>query len=204
MRPSRVSFVVLLSFASLVVAVASMVSFAQADRPLGAVAAPAVDPSADAEQRRVEAEARAEQEQRARLAREAAIRAKVSPAGLSWPHLEMITSHFGQRRSGFHHGMDLLCSKSGGEPIYAAHSGHVITAGTLPIYGRAVILQQGATKTLYAHMWRLNVRQGQSVRRGDVLGYCGSTGRSTNPHLHFEVYRNGEPVNPLPQLPSWR
>lgn len=149
--------------------------------------------------------ARLEAERRAELARrDAAIRAKVSRFGLSWPHVNMITSPFGPRRRGSHSGMDILCSPTGGEPIYAAAPGTVIAAANMPVYGRAAIIRhQDGTKTLYAHMWSVKVRAGQWVDRGAVLGTCGSTGNSTNPHLHFEYYRNGRPVNPHHHLPAW-
>ncbi|HVL89876.1 MAG TPA: peptidoglycan DD-metalloendopeptidase family protein [Actinomycetota bacterium] len=155
---------------------------------------------------RIEAERLAEKQRREaeKQRREAAIRAKVSRYGLSWPHVDMITSHFGNRRRGFHNGMDILCSKTGGEPIFAAAPGRVIASNNMPVYGRAVILQhQNGTKTLYAHMWSLRVRAGEWVERGQVVGTCGSTGNSTNPHLHFEFYRNGRTVNPLHHLPAW-
>lgn len=132
------------------------------------------------------------------------VRRKVSRAGLSWPRVDMITSHFGRRRSGKHSGMDILCSRKGGEPIFAANNGRVHTARTMPIYGKAVILVHGGqTKTLYAHLSWISVRAGQQVRRGQVIGYCGSTGNSTAPHLHFEYYRGGRPINPLHYLPAW-
>lgn len=147
-------------------------------------------------------QARIEEERRlAEVRRVEAIRAKVSPFGLSWPHVNAITSYWGYRHSGFHHGMDIRCST--GEPIYAAVDGLVTTATTLPLYGVAVILQSGANRTLYAHMSRLSVVAGQQVRRGQQIGLCGSTGNSTGPHLHFEVYINGQVVNPLPRLPAW-
>lgn len=151
------------------------------------------------EKARLEAERRAEAQRR-----DAGIRAKVSRFGLSWPHVDMITSHFGPRRRGTHSGMDILCSKQGGEPIHAAAPGRVTSATTMPVYGRAAIIShQNGTRTLYAHMWSVKVRAGQWVERGQVIGTCGSTGNSTNPHLHFEFYRNGRPVNPLHHLPAW-
>lgn len=136
---------------------------------------------------------------------EQAIRAKVSRSGLSWPRVDMITSHFGPRRRGSHHGMDILCSRQGGEPIYAAAPGRVVTASTLPIYGRAAVVQHpNGTRTLYAHMWSVKVHAGDRVERGQAIGTCGSTGNSTAPHLHFEFYLKGRPVNPLHHLPAWK
>lgn len=142
--------------------------------------------------------------ERAKRERIEAIRRKVSPEGLSWPRVDRITSYWGQRRRGFHHGTDIACSKGGWDPIYAAADGRVMVAGTLPVYGRAIILQNSPTmRTLYGHMWSLKVKAGDWVRRGQIIGACGSTGLSTGPHLHFEVYRDGKAVDPLPRLPAW-
>lgn len=156
------------------------------------------------EMRAIEQErARIEHEKRER-ARIEAIRKKVSREGLSWPRVDRITSYWGLRRSGFRHGTDIACSKGGWDPIYAAADGRVAVAAYLPIYGRAIILQNSPTmRTLYGHMWSLKVKAGDWVRRGQVIGACGSTGNSTGPHLHFEVYRDGKPVDPLPRLPAW-
>jgi len=63
------------------------------------------------------------------------------------------------------------------------------------------ISHSDGSQTLYAHMSALNVQEGQTVSKGDQIGACGSTGRSTGPHLHFEVRRNGTHVNPLAYLP---
>ncbi|WP_025294858.1 peptidoglycan DD-metalloendopeptidase family protein [Sphingomonas sanxanigenens] len=111
------------------------------------------------------------------------------------------TSGFGMRRhpllgySRFHRGMDFGAAY--GTPIYAATDGTVTFAGRHGGHGNYVMLKHGGgIATAYAHMSRIGVRYGQKVNRGQVIGYVGSTGLSTGPHLHYEVYRNGTPINP--------
>ncbi|MBE9049314.1 peptidoglycan DD-metalloendopeptidase family protein [Nostocales cyanobacterium LEGE 11386] len=99
----------------------------------------------------------------------------------------------GYRR--FHSGLDFAASY--GSRIRAADSGTVIFAGWYGGYGRTVIIDHGTNMTtLYAHASELYVSEGQSVERGQAIAAVGSTGLSTGPHLHFEVRRNGSPVNP--------
>ncbi|WP_041233837.1 murein hydrolase activator EnvC family protein [Cylindrospermum stagnale] len=99
----------------------------------------------------------------------------------------------GYRR--FHSGLDFAAGY--GSTIRAADSGTVIFAGWYGGYGRAVIINHGrGMTTLYAHSSELYVSEGQSVQRGQAIAAVGSTGFSTGPHLHFEVRRNGTPVNP--------
>lgn len=103
----------------------------------------------------------------------------------------------GYRR--FHSGLDFAASH--GAKIRAADSGNVIFAGWFGGYGRTVIIDHGNNKTtLYAHASELYVYEGQSVQRGQAIASVGSTGLSTGPHLHFEVRRNGTPVNPAEYL----
>ncbi|MGI8575674.1 MAG: murein hydrolase activator EnvC family protein [Egibacteraceae bacterium] len=104
---------------------------------------------------------------------------------------------FGTRR--FHAGMDTGAPT--GTPIHAAQSGVVYSAGSLGGYGNAVILDHGGgLTTLYAHQSQVAVSAGQTVARGEVIGYVGSTGYSTGPHLHFEVRVGGEAREPLEWL----
>jgi len=116
-----------------------------------------------------------------------------------------ISSGFGNRvhpilgYSRFHAGVDF--SASYGSTIRAADSGRVIFSGWYGGYGQAVVLDHGnGLSTLYAHASRLFVREGQIVEQGQPVAAVGSTGLSTGPHLHFEVRRNGNPVNPMGYL----
>lgn len=144
----------------------------------------------------------AEARRRAAAARERALLARASRHGLSWPRIDVITSGFGLRRSGFHHGIDIRCNPKGGEPIHAANRGRVVVAGALPIYGNAVVIEHpNHMRTLYGHLSGFKVRRGQTVERGQVVGRCGTTGHSTAPHLHFEIYSWGRVINPTPVLP---
>lgn len=105
----------------------------------------------------------------------------------------------GGRRA--HKGVDLAAPA--GTPIRASADGVVERADWFAGYGLYVALEHGGQiETRYGHMSRLNVAAGQSVRKGDVIGYVGSTGRSTGPHLHYEVRIAGEAVNPVPYLQS--
>ncbi len=116
-----------------------------------------------------------------------------------------ITSPFGPRidpvsgASGFHPGIDFHADL--GTPIHACRSGDVIIAGPEGGYGNAAVIDHGGNMaTLYAHQWAVAVHEGQHVNAGDVIGYVGSTGYSTGPHLHFEVRLSGVPVNPAPYI----
>lgn len=113
-----------------------------------------------------------------------------------------MTSPFGERfhpilgYMRFHKGVDLAAAA--GTPIVAAADGRVLSAGWAGGYGRAVtIAHAGGIETRYGHMSRLAAYAGELVHRGEVIGYVGSSGLSTGPHLHFEVTRNGQAVNPL-------
>ncbi|WP_420606120.1 M23 family metallopeptidase [Novosphingopyxis sp.] len=113
-----------------------------------------------------------------------------------------VTSGFGRRfhpvlgYARMHSGVDLRAHY--GDPIYAAADGTVTYSGRHGGHGNYVKLQHsGGIATGYAHMSRIAARSGQSVRRGQIIGYVGSTGLSTGPHLHYELYRGGRAVNPL-------
>lgn len=96
----------------------------------------------------------------------------------------------------FHEGMDF--SASIGTPIYATGNGTVVKAGWQSGYGRIVKINHGyGYETWYAHMNKINVRVGQKVVRGEVIGEVGNTGKSTGPHLHYEVHVKGRVVNPV-------
>ena len=122
-----------------------------------------------------------------------------SAAGLVWPVNAGITSPFGWRWGRMHEGLDLGAPY--GAPIAAAAPGTVIYAGWLGGYGNLVVIDHGGgVATAYGHQSRISVSVGQQVAQGETIGYVGSTGHSTGPHLHFEVRVNGQPVDPLGYL----
>jgi murein DD-endopeptidase MepM/ murein hydrolase activator NlpD len=97
----------------------------------------------------------------------------------------------------FHYGMDFTAKT--GTPIFATGDGVVLKAdNSLSGYGNHIEINHGfGYITLYAHLSKYNCRPGQRVKRGDIIGYVGSTGRSEAPHLHYEVLKNGERINPI-------
>jgi len=118
-----------------------------------------------------------------------------------WPVRGLVTSPFGVRTSPYgegpemHAGLDIAARY--GAPVAAAGGGQVIFAGREAGYGGLVIVDHGGrTDTLYGHLSALYVREGQQIRRGQVLGAVGATGRATGAHLHYEVRVNGTPVDP--------
>lgn len=124
---------------------------------------------------------------------------------LSWPVNGPITSPFGYRTHPifgttiYHSGIDIGVDE--GTLVHAADSGTVSYSGWLGGYGYAVIVDHGrGISTLYAHNSDLAVSEGQSVSKGQVIAYAGSTGYSTGPHVHFEVRVNGEPTDPMGYL----
>lgn len=121
--------------------------------------------------------------------------------GFQWPVHGWVTSHFGPRRSGFHHGVDVACRR--GIKVRTAKAGRVLLARALPVYGKAVIVRHpGGYTTLYGHMNRLFVRPGQRLHDRRVIGACGSTGNSTGNHVHFELRHKGRYLKPGHFLPS--
>jgi len=123
-----------------------------------------------------------------------------------WPVQGWISSEFGWRHpfrtrtggrsSAWHTGIDIASSK--GTPIIAAGNGKVVSSGYMSGYGKTLIIDHGNNiETLYAHCSKLYVKKGDTVSRGDIIAAIGSTGRSTGPHIHFEVKVNGVRKNPL-------
>ncbi|MGY8973441.1 MAG: M23 family metallopeptidase [Sphingomonadales bacterium] len=103
----------------------------------------------------------------------------------------------GGRRS--HKGVDL--SAPTGTPIYATADGYISKAEWFSSYGKYVSIEHGANlQTRFAHMSDIAVTAGSRVKKGDIIGYVGSTGRSTGPHLHYEVRIDGKAVNPVPYM----
>jgi murein DD-endopeptidase MepM/ murein hydrolase activator NlpD len=122
--------------------------------------------------------------------------------GMAWPCDGSAGSPFGMRVHPItgvrrmHTGVDIRCANM--QPIYAAEDATVVAAGWRGGYGNAVILDHGGgLGTLYAHQSSVAVQTGQRVERGQVVGYVGSTGMSTGPHLHFEVRISGSPTDPM-------
>jgi len=112
-----------------------------------------------------------------------------------------MSSGYGMRRhpvlgyNKMHKGIDFAART--GTPIYAAGDGVIEKAGWVGGYGKYVKIRHNSKlKTAYAHMSKMKVKSGQRVKQGDVIGYVGTTGRSTGPHLHYEVHSNGRQVNP--------
>ncbi len=129
-----------------------------------------------------------------------------SSGGGSWgyplPYRATVTSAYGWRthpitgKQSFHNGVDLAAGS--GTAIYAVRSGTVTTATYSSVYGYYVTVNHGdGYSSLYAHMTDYVVSNGQYVEKGQLLGYVGSTGWSTGPHLHFTIYYNGSTVNPM-------
>ncbi|MCW2714343.1 MAG: peptidase [Frankiales bacterium] len=170
------------------------------------------------------AEARRQAEAAARERAAAAARAQAKAAGrpappaaapaasgartgtMLWPAPGRLTSRFGNRvhplfgSTRFHAGLDI--GGGMGAKVSAADGGTVIAAGPASGYGTLVVVSHGTVdgrdlSTAYAHMGTISVRSGQDVSRGQQLGTIGNEGNSTGPHLHFEVRRNGDPVDPL-------
>jgi murein DD-endopeptidase MepM/ murein hydrolase activator NlpD len=119
-----------------------------------------------------------------------------------WPAQGWLTDAFGYRRDpftgqpDFHPALDISADR--GDRVYATASGTVKTAGYSGAYGNLVTIDHGfGLVTRYGHLLRTAVKPGQRLERGDVLGYVGATGRATGSHLHFEIWVDGKPVNPL-------
>jgi murein DD-endopeptidase MepM/ murein hydrolase activator NlpD len=117
-------------------------------------------------------------------------------AALGWPVKGVLYQRFGAAGNRRHDGIDLAAPE--GTPVVAAADGTVLFAGRQAGYGSIVILRHDATLvTLYAHASALLVREGQSVRRGQPIARVGQTGKTSGPHLHFEVREGTRPRNPL-------
>jgi murein DD-endopeptidase MepM/ murein hydrolase activator NlpD len=119
---------------------------------------------------------------------------------LRWPVRGVITSPFGKRWGKVHDGIDIGAPR--GSSVAAVADGEVVFSDNHGAYGNVVIVRhKGGMMTVYAHAERNLVRQGDRVRAGQTIARVGSTGRSTGPHLHFEVRRGVHPENPMQFLP---
>ena len=122
-----------------------------------------------------------------------------------WPTHGWLSSSMGNRADpltgerDFHPGLDISADK--GDPVYATADGKVSSAAMAGNYGNLVIIDHGyGIETRYGHLSAFKVRDGQAVKRGDLLGLVGATGRTTGSHLHYEVRANGRILNPLQLL----
>jgi murein DD-endopeptidase MepM/ murein hydrolase activator NlpD len=122
-----------------------------------------------------------------------------------WPTHGWLSSSMGNRsdpftgEKDFHPGLDISADK--GDPVYATADGTVVNASAAGNYGNLVVLDHGfGLETRYGHLSAFKVKAGQTVKRGDLLGLVGSTGRATSSHLHYEVRANGRILNPLQLL----
>lgn len=124
------------------------------------------------------------------------------PASSTYPKIGSIFGYRRDpftRRARFHSGVDIKARW--GDPIGASHPGTVQFAGWYHGYGNLIIVDHGGgVTTYYAHLSSFEVEVGDKVQRGVIIGYAGSTGRATSPHLHYEVRLGGDPVNPLQPL----
>jgi murein DD-endopeptidase MepM/ murein hydrolase activator NlpD len=119
-----------------------------------------------------------------------------------WPLAGWLSSGFGKRSdpltggADFHAGLDIAADR--GTPARATADGTVESAGYNGDYGNAVLINHGfGISTRFGHLSAFAVHAGQQIHRGEVVGYVGSTGRTTGPHLHYEILLNGQPINPL-------
>ena len=122
-----------------------------------------------------------------------------------WPAHGWLTGTFGGRSDpftgepGYHQGIDISTEK--GQPIYATANGTVESATYTGDYGNFIVVRHGfGLTTRYGHLSSFAAKTGQRVKRGDVIGYVGSTGRSTGAHVHYEILANGKLINPLQLL----
>ncbi len=122
-----------------------------------------------------------------------------------WPVQGTVTSGYGERvdpfngEGAYHRGIDI--STGYGTPVIAPADGEVVFAGFESGYGRLIVIDHGAgCQTRYGHLASFAISSGQTVHRGDLIGYVGLSGRSTGPHLHYEVWLHNAPVNPRKYL----
>ncbi len=123
-----------------------------------------------------------------------------------WPASGEISSDYGWREyKEYHHGIDIAIPS--GTDIKAARAGKVVKAGWIGVYGLALLVDHGnGIQTLYGHNQKLLVKAGERVDMGETIAISGNTGRTTGPHLHFEIRLNGKTVDPNQYLPkvAWK
>lgn len=151
---------------------------------------------------------------RIKITRSPASRVKAQPAFQSqissrqtkilkfeWPlEFPLVTSPFGDREPTWHNGIDLIAAP--GDRVLASAAGRVIAAESVMGYGKLIEIDHGfGWSSVYAHNQELLVKVGQRVKVGQVIALSGNTGHTSGPHLHFEIRRNGSPIDPLHKLP---
>ena len=130
----------------------------------------------------------------------AGVNPDAAKGALQWPAKCGVTSGFGFRWGRRHEGLDIACPH--GHPVGAAAAGTILEAGPAGAYGNLVLIDHGGgIVTAYGHNSAILVSAGEKVKAGEIIAREGSTGRSTGPHIHFEVRINGEPRDPRPFLP---
>ena len=166
----------------------------------------AMEDELEAQAQELAAAAAAKQKEAEQMIVDAGLDENVSTGKFAWPTRGnyQITSNYGWRicpfhGREFHNGVDIvLSSGTYGSPVYAIADGIVIRASWYGGYGNCIQVAHGkGYSSLYGHLKGYNVSNGQKVHKGDLIGYIGSTGNSTGPHLHFTVFRNGSITNPL-------
>jgi murein DD-endopeptidase MepM/ murein hydrolase activator NlpD len=122
-----------------------------------------------------------------------------------WPAQGWLSGTFGDRSdpftgdAGYHQGLDISTEK--GQPVYATADGKIESASYVGDYGNLIVMQHGfGLTTRYGHLSGFAVKPGQAVKRGQVIGYVGATGRATGSHVHYEILANGQPLDPLKLL----
>jgi len=139
------------------------------------------------------------------LPRHRAARSAILLIPSRWPVRGGVNSEFGNRLSPwtqvteFHNGLDINANQ--GTPVRAPAAGTVTFAGAQPEFGILVIIEhENDVRSMYGHLSKTSVKQGDWVQRGGVIGFSGNTGRSSGPHLHYEILVKGQPVNPRAYL----
>jgi murein DD-endopeptidase MepM/ murein hydrolase activator NlpD len=119
-----------------------------------------------------------------------------------WPLAGWLSSTYGRRpdpfdgSTDFHQGLDIVADR--GTPVRATADGTIDSAGYSGNYGNQVLVNHGfGIGTRFGHLSKVSVRPGQTVSRGEIIGFVGATGRATSAHLHYEILLNGQPINPL-------
>ncbi len=127
---------------------------------------------------------------------------RTGAVNFDWPVEEARTSRGFQLGKRWHYGLDLAAKK--GTPILASEAGVVVYAGTgFSGYGKLLVIEHSEEwATLYAHLNKYSVKEGEQVKQGQKIGEMGRTGRASGVHLHFEIRYNRQPVNPLMYLPQ--